>query len=55
MQTEEEILDYFEKAMASIEGHVYERELMDLLVSQMSDLSTDTLTFAHTPGDSTSG
>nr|BDD44258.1 hypothetical protein 4 [bacterium] len=53
MQTEEELLDYFEMAMCACEGHKHEQELMDLLVSQMSDL-TSTRTIANTSGDSAS-
>jgi len=37
--TEEELQDYFQVAMAACEGHPHEQELMELLVSQMADLS----------------
>ena len=39
--TEEELQDYFRVAMAACEAHPHEAELMELLVSQCSDLSTD--------------
>ena len=39
--TEEELQDYFHVAMAACEAHPHEAELMELLVSQCSDLSTD--------------
>ena len=39
--TEEELQDYFHVAMAACEAHPHESELMELLVSQCSDLSTD--------------
>ena len=38
MQTEEELLDYFETAVSACEGHAHEQELVELLVSQLTDL-----------------
>ena len=49
---EQEQVEYFEAAMEACVGHPHERELMELLVSQMSDLTSTH--FADTSRDQTS-
>ena len=37
MRTKEDVLDYFELALPACVGHPHEHELVELLVSQVSD------------------
>ena len=49
--TQEELQDYFMVALDACKGHPHEEELMELLVSQVSDLSTDIDNNADSKGD----